>query len=212
MADNPATPNGTSWTNAFLDAVPEKRKVAETLREFHRNHLYNRYDANVQRFSAEVPQIWQWDDHEVVNNWSDSKDLSADTRYTEKRVQTLTARAGKAFLDYAPLRWHSQEESERVYRKIAYGRDLDVFVLDMRSYRGPNTANLQTEPGPETQFLGHPCAVTSPPATTNATKSSISFGWNSRGSAAQTFATGAPMPSKSRYLQGVGKSTLEVYK
>jgi alkaline phosphatase D len=27
-----------------------------------------------------VPQIWQWDDHEVANNWSDSKDLSADSR------------------------------------------------------------------------------------------------------------------------------------
>ena len=24
----------------------------------------------------------------------------------------------------------------------------------MRSYRGPNTANTQTQPGPETQFLG----------------------------------------------------------
>jgi len=34
----------------------------------------------VQRFSAEVPQIWQWDDHEVTNNWSDIKVL--DARYT----------------------------------------------------------------------------------------------------------------------------------
>jgi alkaline phosphatase D len=142
------------WTNAFLDVVPEKLKVAETLKEFHRTHLYNRYDANVRRFSAEVPQIWQWDDHEVVNNWSDSKDLSGDARYTEKRVQTLVARATKAFLDYAPMRWHDQSESERVYRHLPYGRDLDVFVIDMRSYRGPNTANLQPTPEPVTDFLG----------------------------------------------------------
>jgi alkaline phosphatase D len=154
MVERPTTPDGSSWVNAFLDVVPEKLEVAETLQEFHRNHLYNRYDANVQRFSAEVPQIWQWDDHEVVNNWSDSKDLSGDVRYSEKRVQTLIARATKAFLDYAPMRWQDQEESERVYRHIAYGRDLDVFVIDMRSYRGPNTANLQPEPGAETEFLG----------------------------------------------------------
>lgn len=140
------------WTNAYLDVVPEKLKVAETLQEYRRNYLYNLYDANVQRFSAEVPQIWQWDDHEVTNNWSDSKVL--DSRYTEKRVQMLTARATRAFLEYAPMRWHSQVESERIYRHIPYGRDLDVFVVDMRSYRGPNTYNRQNRQGPETRFFG----------------------------------------------------------
>jgi alkaline phosphatase D len=140
------------WTNAFLDVVPEKLKVAESLHEYRRNHLYNRYDANVQRFSAEVPQIWQWDDHEVTNNWSDSKVF--DARYTEQRVRTLTARATRAFLEYAPLRWHDQAESDRVYRHIPYGRDLDVLMLDERSYRGPNGFNRQTEPGADTAFLG----------------------------------------------------------
>lgn len=142
------------WTNAFLDEVPEKLKVAETLHEYRRNHLYNRYDANIQRFSAEVPQIWQWDDHEVTNNWSDSKVL--DTRYTERRIQTLTARATRAFLEHSPMRWHNQAEEERVYRHIPYGRDLDVFVIDMRSYRGPNSYNLQSQPSANTAFLGKP--------------------------------------------------------
>jgi alkaline phosphatase D len=140
------------WTNAYLDQVPEKTKVAETLREYHRNHLYNRFDTNVQRFSAEIPQIWQWDDHEVTNNWSDSKVL--DSRYTEQRVRALAANAARAFLDYSPIRWNSQVESERVYRHIPYSRDLDVFMLDMRSYRGPNSFNRQTQAGADTAFLG----------------------------------------------------------
>jgi alkaline phosphatase D len=101
-----------------------------------------------------VPQIWQWDDHEVVNNWSSAKDLNSDARYTVKDVPTLIAHATKAFHEYAPLRPHDSEESERVYRKISYGKLLDVFVLDMRSYRGPNTANLQTQESTETTFLG----------------------------------------------------------
>ena len=46
-----------------------------------------------------MPQIWQWDDHEVTNNWSDSKDLPADKRYTEKNVALLIARATRAFLE-----------------------------------------------------------------------------------------------------------------
>ena len=111
-------------------------------------------DGNAQRFGASVPMIAQWDDHEVVNNWSDAKDLSNDARYTEKNIPTLIARATKAFHEYAPLRPHDAEESERVYRKLSYGKLLDVFVIDMRSYRGPNTANLQTQEGPETAFLG----------------------------------------------------------
>ena len=143
--------NGQVWTNRV---TPEVAKVAETLDEFRGRYKYNLLDANLRRFNAEVPQIWQWDDHEVVNNWSDSKDLSTDARYTVKDVPLLIARATRAFHEYAPLRPHTADEPERVYRKISYGPLLDVFVIDMRNYRGPNTYNLQTEKGPETAFLG----------------------------------------------------------
>ncbi|MEQ1546414.1 alkaline phosphatase D family protein [Methyloglobulus sp.] len=143
--------NGQIWTNLV---TPEVSKVAETLSEFRGRYKYNLLDNNLRRFNAEVPQIWQWDDHEVVNNWSSTKDLSADPRYTEKNVPTLIARATKAFHEYAPLRPHDAEESERIYRKLSYGKLLDVFVIDMRSYRGPNTSNLQTKEGSDTVFLG----------------------------------------------------------
>lgn len=143
--------NGLVWRNIV---TPEVSKVAETLDEFRGRYKYNLLDENVRRFNAEVPQIWQWDDHEIVNNWSDSKDLMADARYTEKNVPLLTARGTRAFLEYAPMRYADAEESERVYRHIPYGSQLDVFVLDMRSYRGPNTYNRQTEQGPDTAFLG----------------------------------------------------------
>jgi alkaline phosphatase D len=52
------------------------------------------------------------------------------------------------------MRWHTPDESERVYRRISYGPLVDVFVLDMRSYRGPNTHNRQPEPGPDSVFMG----------------------------------------------------------
>jgi alkaline phosphatase D len=91
--------NGQVWRNLV---TPEVSKVAETLAEFRGRYKYNLLDENVRRFNAEVPQIWQWDDHEVVNNWSDSKDLSADARYTEKNVPLLIGRGARAFLEYAP--------------------------------------------------------------------------------------------------------------
>ena len=142
-------PNGQVWRNLV---TPEKAKVAETLAEFRGNHKYNLLDENVRRFNSEVAQVWQWDDHEVLNNWSPSKDLSADPRYGEKRIATLAARARQAFLEYAPVRF-TPLAPERVYRKIPYGPRLDVFVIDMRSYRGPNNYNRETQ---ETPFLGRP--------------------------------------------------------
>ena len=145
------TEDGRIWKNVVTEDVS---KVAETLQEFRGRYAYNLLDENVRRFAQEVPQTWQWDDHEVTNNWSPSKDLSADDRYRVKDVPLLVARATRAFMDYAPMRMHGQDEEERVYRKIAYGPLLDVFVLDMRSYRGPNTGNRQQVQGPETTFLG----------------------------------------------------------
>lgn len=155
-ADGPITAevkveDGRVWKNIV---TPEVSKVAETLNEFRGRYRYNLMDENIRRFNAEVPQIWQWDDHEVSNNWSPSKDLSADSRYTEKNVPLLVARATRAFMEYAPMRYHGLDEEERIYRKISYGPLLDVFVIDMRTYRGPNTYNRQSTPSLETTYLG----------------------------------------------------------
>ena len=145
--------DGSLWNNIVTEEVS---KVAETLNEFRGRYRYNLMDANVRRMAAEVPQIWQWDDHEVVNNWSDSKDLGADKRYTEKNVALLVARATQAFHEFAPMRRTADVESERVYRHLPQGPLLDLFVVDMRSYRGPNTHNLQTSETDESVFMGRP--------------------------------------------------------
>ncbi|WP_176393391.1 alkaline phosphatase, partial [Pseudomonas sp. SCPG-7] len=97
--------------------------------------------------------VLQWDDHEVVNNWSGSKDLSKDDRYTEKSVALLTSRAARAFHEMTPIRF-TPAEPGRVYRKIAYGPLLDVFFLDLRSYRGPNGDSVETEMTPQSRIIG----------------------------------------------------------
>ena len=157
-ADGPITAevklaDGSMWNNLVTEEVS---KVAETLNEYRGRYRYNLMDANVRRMAADVPQIWQWDDHEVVNNYSDSKDLSDDDRYKEKNVPLLVARATKAFHEYAPIRRTTDVESERVYRHLPQGPLLDLFVVDMRSYRGPNTDNLQSAESDETRFMGRP--------------------------------------------------------
>ncbi len=155
-ADHPiqaerTTENGRIWKSVVTEA---KSKVAETLDEFRGNFLYNLLDDNVRRFNAEVPQIWQWDDHNLLDNWSSGTDLSADARFTEKRVDVLSSRAARAFVEFAPMRPPAADETQRVYRRVPYGPLLDVFVLDMRSYRGPNSYNRQQTLGPQSAFLG----------------------------------------------------------
>ncbi|TBW01065.1 alkaline phosphatase [Azotobacter chroococcum] len=145
------TADGQLWKNLVTEA---KSKVAESLDEFRGNYRYNLLDDNLRRFNAEVPQIWQWDDHEVTNNWSPGKEL--DDRYQVRDIGLLAARGRQAFLEYAPLRVLRPDGAGRIYRKLGYGPQLDVFVLDMRSYRDANSDNLQPRQGPGTAFLGHP--------------------------------------------------------
>ena len=131
-------PDGSLWRNIV---IPEKTKVAETLAEYRGQYKYNLLDANLRDFNLAVPHVNQWDDHEVTNNWYPGEILE-DPRYTEKRVDTLAARAGRAFREYVPMRLRRDGEG-RIYRRIAYGPHLDVFVLDMRTYKDRNTGGRE---------------------------------------------------------------------
>lgn len=135
-------PDGSTWRNLTTEA---KSKVAETLDEFRGNYRYNLMDENLLRFNAAVAQINQWDDHETVNNWWPGEILD-DSRYTEKRVDVLAARANRAFFEYLPISRPRSGGLGRIYRVQRYGPLLDVFVLDMKSYRDRNGPNRYTEP------------------------------------------------------------------
>jgi alkaline phosphatase D len=142
--------DGTLWRNVVTD---EKSKVAETLDEFRGNYTYNLLDDNVRRFNREIPQLWLWDDHEVKNNWYPGMSLDADDRYTQKDARVLAANARQAFLEYSPMRL-TPGAVPPIYRACSYGPLLEVFAIDLRTYRGPNTTNQQAAPSAETVHAG----------------------------------------------------------
>jgi alkaline phosphatase D len=107
--------------------------VAHSLAQFRGNYKYNLLDDNVRAFHAEVPMFAQWDDHEVTNDWSPIGSID-ETGYDEAGCSRLVARARRAFFEFMPIR-EIPEQAGRVYRRIAYGPLLDVFMIDMRSYR-----------------------------------------------------------------------------
>ncbi|MEA2919761.1 MAG: alkaline phosphatase, partial [Bradyrhizobium sp.] len=133
-------PNGEIWRNLVTE---EKSVVAHSLAQFRGNYKYNLLDDNLRAFNAQVPVLAQWDDHEVTNDWSPIG-TADETGYAEDGTSRLVARARRAFHEFMPIR-PFPEQAGRVYRKIGYGPLLDVFLIDMRSYRD-STWNKRDDP------------------------------------------------------------------
>lgn len=131
--------DGRVWRNVVTEA---KAKVAETLDDYRGNHQYNLTDVHMRAFNARVAQLAIWDDHEVRDNWYDTRDLSADTRYQVKSTALLAARAKQAFLEHHPIQIDA-EHRDRIHRTVSLGPHAEVFALDMRSFRGANSNNRQ---------------------------------------------------------------------
>jgi alkaline phosphatase D len=119
--DDPAV----DWTN--LDEV----------REVYLAHWrYNQADSHFQKFLLEVPIYSQWDDHEVINDFG-APWTSWTAAKSRKGYPTLVRAGREAFFDFHPLS-PPAEEPERIYRSFRWGAEVELFLLDARSYRSEN--------------------------------------------------------------------------
>ena len=140
-------PGGGIWRNIVTE---DKSVTAHSLAQFRGNYKYNLLDDNLRAFNAQVPMFAQWDDHEVTDDWSPIG-TADETGYSEDGKSRLVERARQAFFEFMPIR-EIPEQSGRIYRRIGYGPLLDVFLIDMRSYRN-STWNKRDDPG-EAFILG----------------------------------------------------------
>lgn len=141
--------DGSIWKNLV---TPGKSKVAELTQDFRENFYYNYLDQHMSLFHSQVATYHQWDDHEVLNNWYPGEILD-DNRYSEKNVSLLAQRAKRAMFDCTPIKPNSSDP-QRIYRVVNRGPLLDLFFLDLRSYRGPNSRNRQPQQSADTDFMG----------------------------------------------------------
>jgi len=146
-ADNPVPETQVQNDGRTYRSATSKAKdhVAQTLDDFRGNYAYNLTDEHYLRFNATVPQLIQWDDHEVLNNWFPGESLAGQNRkgYTDTDVDQLAGFAYQAWREWQPVE-PSEAADGRLHRKISYGPMLDVFVLDMRSYKDPNPSAWST--------------------------------------------------------------------
>jgi alkaline phosphatase D len=118
--------------------VPGYDFVARRPADFWAKHRYNREDPAVQAYFRGTSVYAIWDDHEVRNDFSGPS-------------EPLMEVGRQAFLDYFPIR-PPREEPGRLYRKFRWGGLLELFILDTRQYRSPNSA----PDGPAKTMLGAP--------------------------------------------------------
>src|SRR3954471_7525710 len=107
---------------------------------------------NIQRMRGSGPVYSHWDDHEFVNDFS-----------VAEQGSKLYKDGARAFTDYNPVTYNARNG---LYRKFRWGRNLEVFFLDERSFRDAKASQGGTCDNPAGS--GSPdLAPTAPQSTRN---------------------------------------------
>jgi len=128
-ADSPCLEKGR-YGNQQIPGPPD---LATDVPGFWAYWKYNRADEASQRLLAALPYYPVWDDHEVFNDFGPHQDVGPSPPYPPGRHLLPLGR--QAFLDYNPF----PDSRQPLYRSVRWGKHLEIFVLDTRSYRDANS-------------------------------------------------------------------------
>lgn len=133
--------------------VPGQGALASTLQEKWDKYKMNLGLAKLRNLRASTGMYNHWDDHEFVND------------YTKAENGTAIYNTGKsAFLDYMPAHF-TQHGGLGLYNHERWGKNLEVFRLDERSFRSAKASANHTCDNPST---GQPdVAPTAPQSNRN---------------------------------------------
>jgi alkaline phosphatase D len=140
-----------TWTNipgdfkSIADPSVDWNNVTEVRSIFLEHWKYNRNDTYFKEFLSNVSMYSQWDDHEVINDfgskWPEWNLFSIDREGYPNIVKEGT----NAFLYYSPVGSDNNNNNDtendpdtHIYRSFNWGKDLDLFIIDARSYRSQN--------------------------------------------------------------------------
>jgi len=155
-ADSVCPATGPGWLNipggfpGIGDAAVDWQDVAQVEEVYAAHWRYNRADPSFQRFLRATPMYVQWDDHEVINDFGAPWSVYAPTP-ERAGYANIVAAGRKTLFDFHPIDRHA-DEPDRIYRAYRWGRNLELFILDARSYRSEN--RLGDEPAGAKTMLG----------------------------------------------------------
>jgi alkaline phosphatase D len=107
-----------------------------TLDDYRLRYALYKQQPALQAVHTRAPWVVTWDDHEVENNYT--SDLAEPGSATPDRASFLRRRAAayRAWWEHQPVRLDRPSGSDlRVYRRLQFGRLMDLHMLDTRQYR-----------------------------------------------------------------------------
>jgi alkaline phosphatase D len=124
----PALDEGAQFFVYFGDTIyADRAPNATTLDGYRGKYLLGRSFPALRRIFTFAPTYNMWDDHEVVNDFAGT---TADP--------AMFAAGRRAFQEYMPI--DNFDDASVMYRSVRWGKELEMFILDERSYRSPSAA------------------------------------------------------------------------
>ena len=162
---NSTTNQTITWTNipgdfkSIADPSVDWNNVTEVRSIFMDHWKYNRNDTYFKEFLSNVSMYSQWDDHEIINDFGSKWPYWNLFTIDREGYPNIVSEGRNAFLYYSPLdssdnnnNYTANDPEKRIYRSFNWGKDLDLFIIDARSYRSQN--HLADTPDGDKTMLG----------------------------------------------------------
>jgi alkaline phosphatase D len=113
--------------------IPGDFPESVALEDFRAHYRYAEADPAFDALRARSYAVW--DDHETTNDVGPTRDTRGGT------TEHLLPVGRRAFVEHAPLpsRW-MEDPLPSLHRRVRWGRHLELFFLDTRSFRDANEA------------------------------------------------------------------------
>ncbi|MFT4395891.1 alkaline phosphatase D family protein [Gordonia lacunae] len=111
----------------------EPRHEIISLRDYRTRHAQYKTDPDLAALHRELPFICIWDDHESSNDsWSGGAEnhQPSEGSWAARRTAAL-----RAYAEWMPIRPAVDTAGRHLFRRLRFGRLLELSMLDLRSYR-----------------------------------------------------------------------------
>ncbi|MCK8612550.1 alkaline phosphatase D family protein [Gordonia sp. C13] len=113
--------------------VHDPRHEVVALRDYRTRHAQYKTDPDLAALHRKVPFIPVWDDHETANDaWSGGAE---NHQPNEGPWPVRRAAALRAYSEWMPIRPGVDPQGRHLFRRLRFGKLLELSMLDLRSYR-----------------------------------------------------------------------------
>ena len=112
----------------------QPRHECLTLDDYRVRHGHYKLENDLQDLHAAHPMVAVWDDHEIANDtWRGGAENHDPA--TEGKWATRATAGRRAWLEWLPIRHTDPDDWYRINRRLRFGRNVDLWMLDERRFR-----------------------------------------------------------------------------